>query len=198
MLNIANQITIFRILLILPFIMCMTNNNNPQAGYYYRYSAVAIFIIMAISDGVDGFIARRWNMVSTLGSFLDPMADKLLMTCSCLLLACVPSAVAGYKLPLAVVTVIIGKDLILTMGFITFYMLTKNVKVVPNFLGKSCTILQLTMVGATLIAPEVTKYLGVWGDFVKILWVLSALAAFFSTLVYIRNGSRYIEEFKEA
>ena len=194
----ANQITLLRILLIFPFVICMLKNNIPETGDYYRYMAFGLFLLIALSDILDGYVARKFNQISKLGSFLDPMADKLMMLFSCVLLAGSTSAVKGFRLPFAVLAVVVGKDLVLTAGFIAFYYLTKKVKVVPNILGKFCTGIQLGMIGSVLVGPEFSGFVNFWAFIVKMLWVLSALTAFFATLIYIRNGSRYIEEFQQA
>ena len=74
-------------------------------------------------------------------------------------------------------------------------MFTSDVRIVPAVMGKTSTFLQLAMVIAILIAPEVSGYLGWWIYFVRILWILTASAAILSTLIYIRVGKGYIEQF---
>ena len=90
-LTLASRITIFRILLIIPFVSFMLKTNDPalrpHAQNAMRYVSILIFLIMAISDAIDGYLARVKKQVTKLGAFLDPIADKLLMTCACLLLA---------------------------------------------------------------------------------------------------------------
>ncbi|MBN1457787.1 MAG: CDP-alcohol phosphatidyltransferase family protein [Sedimentisphaerales bacterium] len=191
----ANKITIVRILLIAPFVICMLKINEPDSGLVYRYIAFGIFIIMCFSDALDGYMARVKKQVTKLGSFLDPLADKLLMTCACILLATTKTAVKGFELPSWVVVLIIGKDLFLMTGFITLFLFTSDLRIIPAVMGKTSTFLQLTMVIAILIAPEVSGYLGWWVYFVRILWILTASAAILSTLIYIRAGKRYIEQF---
>ena len=191
----ANQITIVRILLISPFVICMLKINESDSGLLYRYIAFGIFIVMCLSDALDGYMARVKKQVTKLGSFLDPLADKLLMTCACILLATTNTAVKGFELPSWVVVLIIGKDLFLMTGFITLILFTSDLRIIPAVMGKTSTFLQLSMVIAILIAPEVSGYLAWWIYFVRILWVLTASAAILSTLIYIRAGKRYIEQF---
>lgn len=200
-LNWANRFTILRILLIAPFISCMLQINDPawseHIRHLIRYAAVAIFFLMAISDGLDGFLARKNGQATKLGSFLDPTADKLLITAACLLLASRHSGVDGFLLPPTVVVLIIGKDVLLFIGFLIVYFLTGKVRIVPVFAGKASTALQLAMVAAILIAPEVSSVFRGWIYFVRILWWSAALAALVATLVYIRNGSRFIEQYEQ-
>ena len=200
-LNWANRFTILRILLIAPFISCMLQINDPGISehirHIIRYSAVAIFFLMAISDGIDGYFARKNGQSTRLGSFLDPTADKLLITSACLLLASRHAGVDGFILPPTVVVLIIGKDVLLFIGFLIVYFLTTKVRIVPVFAGKASTALQLAMVPAILIAPEVSVYLHGWIYFVQFLWWSAAAAAVLATLVYIRVGSRFIEQFEQ-
>src|SRR4030042_3560790 len=104
--NWATRITIMRILLVVPFVSFMLKINDTMlsdlAQNAMRHTAIIIFLIMAVSDGIDGFLARRKKQITKLGSFLDPVADKLLITCACLLFASEHSHVHGYLLPLTV------------------------------------------------------------------------------------------------
>jgi len=197
----ANRITILRILLIAPFVSCMLQINDPALSehirHLIRYAAVAVFLLMAASDGLDGFLARKNGQATKLGSFLDPTADKLLITAACLLLASRHSGVNGFLLPPTVVVLIIGKDVLLFIGFLIIYFLTGKVRIVPVFAGKAATALQLSMVAAILIAPEVSSVFHGWVYFLHLLWWSAALAALVATLVYIRNGSRFIEQYEQ-
>lgn len=195
--TLANQITIVRILLIFPFVICMLSINDPQQGALMRHIATAIFAVMSISDAADGYLARVKKQVSRLGAFLDPLADKLLMTCACILLSLKETSVAGYRLPGAVVVLIIGKDLLLTLGFVICYLLTRRVRIVPVFAGKAATFLQLVMVLSILISPEMERWIPNWPAGVRGIWTLTAGAAVLATVIYIWGGIRYIEEFEE-
>ncbi|MFZ0033773.1 MAG: CDP-alcohol phosphatidyltransferase family protein, partial [Sedimentisphaerales bacterium] len=194
----ASWITIIRILLIVPFISCMLKINDAELSGSMRdamrYAATFIFLVMAVSDAVDGFYARRKKQVTKLGSFLDPTADKLLITSACLLLASQHSHVDGFLLPPTVVVLIIGKDLFLLIGFVIIYFLTSRFFIAPALIGKIATTLQLSMVTGILIAPDVSSFAPGWIWFLRVLWWSAAATAILTTLIYIRNGSRYIEE----
>ena len=197
--NLANRVTITRILLLVPFTICMLQINDTayseSARNIFRYASLALFLTMAASDGLDGYLARKKGQVTKLGAFLDPMADKLLMMCACLLLASKTGSIDGFRLPPAVAVLIIGKDMFLLMGFITVFFLTTEVHVVPEKIGKYATVLQLTMVSAILIAPEMSNVIPSWIWFLRILWWTAASTAIIATLIYIRTGTRYIETF---
>ncbi|MCX5635824.1 MAG: CDP-alcohol phosphatidyltransferase family protein [Planctomycetota bacterium] len=198
----ANRITILRILLIVPFVICMLNINDQEFSrsgqHWMRFISVLIFTAMAVSDIFDGYYARKKKEITRLGSFLDPTADKLLMTCACLLLSSKHSGVDGFLLPLTVVVLIIGKDLFLLLGFVIVYFITFQVRIVPALIGKIATTLQLSMVMGILIAPEVSIYIPGWIWFLRFLWWSAAVTAILATLIYIRTGSRYIEEYEQS
>jgi len=196
-LNHANRITILRILLIVPFVICMLKINHPTTGTPIRYLSLLIFLVMAFSDAYDGYIARKKKQATPLGSFLDPTADKLLMACACLLLSIEKTAVDGFRLPPTVAVLIIGKDLFLLIGFVILHFLTFQVKPTPVLIGRIATVLQLTMVAAILIAPEISKIATGWIWFLRFLWWSAAGTAIITTLIYIRTGTRYIEEFEK-
>ena len=198
----ATRLTIVRILLIIPFVSCMLEINDPQLSVnlpgLMRYIAIVIYMFMAISDGLDGYLARTKKQVTRLGAFLDPVADKLLITSACLLLASQRSQVEGFLIPPTVVVLIIGKDLFLLIGFVILYLITGQIRIEPVFMGKLATTLQLSMVAGILIAPEVSGLLAGWIWFLRFLWWSAAGTAILATLIYIRNGSRYIEEYERA
>ena len=200
-LNWANRITISRILLIIPFIIFMLKINDSSLSEttrnVIRYGAFLLFLIMAASDALDGYLARIKNQATRLGSFIDPMADKLLMTCACLLLASNRSAVDGFRLPPTVIVLIIGKDMFLLIGFVIVYFITSQVRIIPASIGKVATSLQLTMVAGILMAPEISNLIPGWIWFLRVVWWSAAGTAILSTLIYIRIGSRYIEEYEE-
>jgi CDP-diacylglycerol--glycerol-3-phosphate 3-phosphatidyltransferase len=201
-LNWANRFTILRILLIAPFVICMLQMNDPalsdRTQHILRYIAFGIFFLMAISDAIDGLLARKTRQITKLGSFLDPTADKLLMTAACLLLVSHHAGVEGFILPPTVVVLIIGKDVLIFLGFLIVYFLTAKVHIVPAIAGKLSTVLQLSMVLATLIAPEVASVFPPWAKFVRVLWWSAAGAAVLAALVYIRHGSKFIEQFENS
>ncbi len=194
------RITLARILLIIPFVECMLNTHNPQfsepARDILRYIAVGIFFLMAVSDAIDGYLARRRKQITKLGAFLDPLADKLLITSASLLLVSQRGHVEGFLLPVTVVVLIIGKDILITIGFIVVYLITSQTHIVPVFAGKLATALQLSMVAAVLVAPELAAVIPGYRWFLSVLWWSAAGVAVLAALIYIRNGSRYIEHYE--
>ena len=199
-LNWANRITITRILLIVPFVSCMLKTNDPSLTemqrHLLRYASFLIFLIMAVSDMVDGYLARKKGQTTKLGAFLDPTADKLLMASACLLLTSHRAGVPGFLLPMTVAVLIIAKDLFLLIGFIIVYFITTEVRLTPERIGKLATFLQLTMVSGVLLAPEISRFIPGWIWVLRVLWWSAAGTAIVATLIYIRTGSRYIAEYE--
>lgn len=198
----ATRITLLRILLIVPFVGCMLNTHDPRFGEstqsLLRYIAIAVFFIMAVSDAVDGYLARHRGQVTQLGAFLDPLADKLLITSASLLLVSQRGHVEGFALPVTVVVLIIGKDVLVVIGFLLVYLITSQIHIVPVRAGKLATGLQLVMVAAVLLAPEFAEVLPGYRWFLRSLWWSAAGAAVFAALIYIRNGSRYVEQYERS
>jgi len=198
----ANRMTILRILLVVPFVICMLKINSPELDRavqnLIRYASFGVFFVMAVSDGLDGYLARTKKQITKLGIFLDPVADKLLITSACLLLSSQRGKVADeFLLPPTVVVLIIGKDLLLVIGFVIVYFLTSQLLVAPVLIGKIANTLQLVMVGAILLAPEISGAIPGWIWFLRTLWWSAAGTAILATLIYIRNGTRYIEQYEQ-
>jgi len=196
-LNWANWITIVRIFLIIPFVCCMLKIKDPVLGDAMRYTAVSVYLTMVVGDALDGYLARIKKQATKLGSFLDPVADKLLITCACLLLVSQRSNIEGFPLPPTVVVLIIGKDLLILIGFLIVYFITSQVYIAPALIGKVANDMQLSMVAGILIAPEVSSFLPGWIWLLRILWWSAAGTAILATLIYLRMASQYIEKYEQ-
>lgn len=159
----------------LPNILTMTRiATTPMIGYFIIKNepilAMSIFTYSCITDFLDGYIARRFNLKSTFGSILDPMADKFLMTTCTLSL--------GYSniIPVYLATLIIGRDVLLSFwAFYIRYSTMKEPKTIKNFidfrnssvsvqpslLGKVNTGLQMVYVGSLVMRPGIEMVLGI-------------------------------------
>ncbi|HON65587.1 MAG TPA: CDP-alcohol phosphatidyltransferase family protein, partial [Phycisphaerae bacterium] len=135
-----NRLTIARILLIGPFVIALLNLQDPRWQNVARWSAVSIFFVMAVTDGLDGYLARRLQQETLAGKFLDPIADKLLILFSVVLLANQGTTVPGVRLPATVAVVAVGKDIIVVVGFFIVYMTTTQILIQPNAFGKATTL----------------------------------------------------------
>ena len=131
--NLPNKITVFRILMIPFFVACMLIKEIP----YHEIIAGVIFIIAALSDLVDGKIARRFNLVTNFGKFMDPLADKLLVQSALLCF------VANGLLPAWIAIVIMSREFIIS-GF-RLVAADKGIVIAAGYLGKLKTIFQMVM-----------------------------------------------------
>lgn len=104
--NLPNKITIVRALLIPVFLVLMLVEGIP----YGQYLAAAVFVIASLTDALDGYIARKYNLVTNFGKFMDPLADKLLV-CSALI-----CFVELERMPAWIVIIIISREFIIS-GF---------------------------------------------------------------------------------
>jgi CDP-diacylglycerol--glycerol-3-phosphate 3-phosphatidyltransferase len=145
----ANKVTIGRILLIPVFVV--------QAVYYlqtgdelYRLIAVLAFATAAISDGIDGYIARHYNQFSELGAVLDPLADKLLLL-SALVLLSFDNRPRFDRLPLWLIATVFSRDAILLLGSVVIHYTCGKVRVRPRMTGKIATVLLMVVVIWTLL-----------------------------------------------
>ncbi len=192
-----NRITIGRMLLIGPFVVCLLNQDTP-GNDWLRWAAVGVFGLMAASDFLDGLLARRLHDESDLGKFLDPLADKLLITSAVLILSMhgilAPSPEEPERkiyLPNWVAVAAIGKDLIVSIGFGLLHLLTGAAKAEPRWLGKWCTMVQLVLVLALLVQPDFPAELQPLSGALALAATALAIAA---ALDYVRIGARQLAE----
>lgn len=188
-LNWPNRITIIRIILIAPFVICLLNLN--VAGTVWRHAALALFMVVAVSDALDGFLARRLDEETPLGRFLDPVADKLLIACAVLMLAVEATAVPGHRLPSWVPVFAIGKDVLVVIGFGLVYAVTGQFFVQPRIWGKLCTLVQLVMIAGVLAAPDLP---GAVARTLPVFWWLASGLAIAAVVDYLRIGNRFAAE----
>ena len=108
------------------------------------WTAVIAFCVASISDGIDGYIARRFKQRSELGTFLDPMADKLLLLSGLIILSFSSNHLP--KLPVWMIGMVFGRDLFLLFGFFVITYWCGKMKIQPHFLSKCATVLQMFVV----------------------------------------------------
>lgn len=130
--NIPNSLTILRILLVPVYVGFMTYG---EYGY-----ALAILLAAGLTDAIDGHLARKLNQRTRLGTLLDPLADKVLLTSSFISLAML------HLIPSWLVILVVSRDLILLLGTAVAHVTSTPIKVTPTFLGKGTTMFQLAYV----------------------------------------------------
>ncbi|HSW46275.1 MAG TPA: CDP-alcohol phosphatidyltransferase family protein [Phycisphaerae bacterium] len=184
-----NRLTLARILLVGPFLWMVLHVQDPIWHGYARWAALGIFFLMAVSDGLDGYLARRLREESAVGRFLDPLADKLLILTSVILLARRDTCVPDMRLPDVVAIIVIGKDIIIVLGFCLIYLITSRVYIDPRWTGKWCTTLQLSMVISVLLSPDLPRWLTLLP---KLLWWVASVLAVVTVINYFQLGRRFV------
>lgn len=135
--HLPNVLTLFRLGLIVPFLVFL---------YHHQYvNSFYTFILAGLTDGLDGFLARRFNWQSFFGSFIDPLADKLLIASSFIALAVIE------VLPLWLVLLVFLRDLTISLGVLGwYYFIRRKLDFKPTALSKINTALQLILVTSCL------------------------------------------------
>ncbi|MEK6409886.1 MAG: CDP-alcohol phosphatidyltransferase family protein [Acidobacteriota bacterium] len=134
--TIPNILTTFRMVLTVPFLYFV------QQGSFGK--ALLVFFGASVTDFVDGFIARRFKQQSRLGRFLDPIADKLLTTTGFVVMA-IPHA--GFpSIPIWLAVAVVGRDVIIVLGSLVVYLLTKFKDFKPTLIGKINTLVELGLI----------------------------------------------------
>jgi cardiolipin synthase len=137
----ANQMTILRIAAIPFFVLLLV--------YGHTVAATTVFVLAGVTDALDGLIARRLQQRTPLGSFLDPMADKLLMTAAFITLT-VPSVPVVAHIPAWLTILSISRDLLIAMFSLLLHLRLQVSNFPPSLLGKMTTAIQLFTVGMCL------------------------------------------------
>ncbi|MDE6914499.1 MAG: CDP-diacylglycerol--glycerol-3-phosphate 3-phosphatidyltransferase [Lachnospiraceae bacterium] len=145
--NLPNKLTVFRVILIVPFVLLMLGGYAQWDWFtaifggileYTDYIALAIFIIASLTDLLDGKIARKYNLVTNFGKFMDPLADKLLV---CAALICL---IELQRIPAWIVIIIISREFIIS-GF-RLVAADNRIVIAASYWGKFKTTFQMVMV----------------------------------------------------
>jgi cardiolipin synthase len=139
----ANQLTILRMVFVPCFVMLLI--------YGHPTIALLIFFLAGVTDAFDGFLARALKQKTVLGSFLDPVADKLLLTSAFITLT-IPWLPVVLHIPAWLTILAISRDVLIAVSALIIHLQTGHTRFPPSFLGKCTTALQLLMVGDCLLA----------------------------------------------
>lgn len=188
----ANKITIVRIALIPAFVLMAIyygqsiERGDPQE--WQRFTAITIFLVAAVSDGLDGYVARRYNQRSALGVILDPIADKGL-----LLSGIITLSISNWnetdpnygRFPLWFPVLVITRDVVILVGSIVLHLLNGRVDVRPSWTGKVATVLQMAAIAWVMLQFT----------FLPLPYVVVAAGIFtlISGVVYVTSGIRQLQ-----
>jgi len=187
----ANKITLVRILMIPAFVtMALYYGESIKRGNpleWQRYTAIAIFLLAAVSDGLDGYIARRYNQKSALGVILDPIADKGL-----LLAGIITLSISNWsdvdpqfgQFPTWFPVLVISRDAVILIGSAVLHLLNGKVRVRPTWTGKVATVLQMAAIAWVMLQLM----------FIPLIYVVivAGIFTFISGVVYVADGFRQL------
>jgi CDP-diacylglycerol--glycerol-3-phosphate 3-phosphatidyltransferase len=188
----ANKITIIRILLIPVFVtFAIYYGESVQRAEpleWLRFTAIIIFLVAAVSDGLDGYVARRYNQRSSLGVILDPIADKGL-----LLSGIISLSISNWsqidptygKFPAWFPVLVITRDVVILVGAILLHVLVGKVRVRPHWTGKIATVLQMAAIGWVMLQLR----------FIPLTYMVGAAGVFtlISGIIYVTDGVRQLQ-----
>jgi cardiolipin synthase (CMP-forming) len=177
----ANQLTLLRMLLIPAFVILVLYG---QLGW-----ALIVFVTAGITDGLDGLIARRSGQHTQLGAWLDPMADKLLLVTTFVVLT-LPGLSLANRLPLWLTVLIISRDVIIVLTVTIVNLAIGRRTFRPSIYGKTATATYIL----TAIFAMLFNFLGYHSVVVDVFVYGSLAITLISSLHYIRHAARIIEE----
>ncbi len=173
-LTLPNLLSVLRLGLVPVFIIAVVNGRP--------VSALAIMALAGLTDALDGFIARYLRQQSLLGSYLDPIADKLLMTAAYVVLA-IPSLNPGVSIPVWVTVIVIARDVIILGLALVLYLTVGVRRFPPTWLSKLNTVAQVVAVLLVLVA-------GIWPFMAMAARVSVYSVAFLTAVSGLQYGAR--------
>lgn len=179
--NIPNRLTIIRVILVPIFVFLYLNSALVPAPVN-RYAALAVFALASFTDYLDGYLARKWGLVSNFGKFMDPLADKLLV---CAALICF---VQDGSLPAWIVIILIGREFIIS-GF-RLVAASDGIVIAAGIWGKCKTVIQMFM-AMSLMLPWTWQ----WFQIIQQILIYASVAlTIISVVDYIKNNIQVLKE----
>ncbi|HPD55670.1 MAG TPA: CDP-diacylglycerol--glycerol-3-phosphate 3-phosphatidyltransferase [Smithellaceae bacterium] len=174
--NIPNFLSVLRIVLVPVIIIFLL-----QEMYL---EALVTFGIAGLTDVLDGVIARAFNRQTTVGAFIDPLADKLLLSSMYITLAIIG------LIPSWLTVLVISRDFIITLGILVLYMMSVKYEMKPAFISKVTTVLQI----ATILFALLYQFIGhlISYKWVEIFFWITAAFTIASGFTYITKGIKYL------
>ena len=188
----ANKITIVRICLIPVFVtMAIYYGQTVQRGApeeWMRFTAIIIFLVAAVSDGLDGYVARRYNQRSRLGVILDPIADKGLLLSGIITLSISnwSEVDPNYgKFPIWFPVLVITRDIVIVVGSVVLHLLNGTVRVRPSWTGKVATVLQMAAIAWVMLQLRILP--------LSYVVMAAGLFTLVSGIIYVIDGVRQLQ-----
>ncbi len=190
--NLPNKLTLIRLLCVpvfvalylIPFQNVPTIQLLDTSLSYVELILFIIFVLASITDFLDGYIARKHNLVTTFGKFIDPIADKLLVNCTILLLA------SSSKIPMIVPIIMISRDTI--VDAIRLIASQQNVVLAASYLGKLKTVTQMIAIILMLLNNIVFESLGIPMASIM-MWIATFISLLSGVDYFMKNRSFILE-----
>lgn len=177
--SIPNYLTLLRIILTPIFFIALVSYTPEKENL--RFLALGIFVLAAITDALDGILARFLKQRTELGQLLDPLADKILLLSGYVGLLFVGTL--PYRPPLWITVIIIFRDLFLLIGFFMLHFMVTKMEVLPNAWGKLTTVSQMLLLCFILLEWPLAFPLA----------YITALLTVVSGIIYITKGLKFIQ-----
>jgi cardiolipin synthase len=152
--TLANRITIFR-LFMAPLFIALIYGYSPEREWL-RFFALGVYAVAALSDLIDGFIARRFQQQTKLGARLDPLADKLLINLGFVFVAA--NNHFDPEIPMEFAAVVAFRDVTLVVAAYLINKRVRQIEIKPRFLGKMTAVFQMVVLLAVLFKLQATSY----------------------------------------
>jgi len=182
--TLANRITLFRLFLIPVFVALVISYTREHT--WIRYAALGVYIAAALSDALDGFVARAYNQKTKLGAVLDPLADKLIINIGFVFMAV--NDQFATRIPYWFPPLILGRDVTIVMGAYIINEFYGPVRIRPQISGKLTTCFQMSLIIAVLIEAS----------FVHELIIATVVMSAISYIDYLYAGIKQIGNEDEA
>src|SRR5213075_2829803 len=189
----ANKITVIRILMIPIFVtLAIYYGESIQEGSpqdWMRFTAITVFLLAAVSDGLDGYVARRYNQRSTLGAILDPIADKGL-----LLSGIITLSISNWsevdpeygRFPAWFPVLVITRDAVILVGAgILQYFIGNKMRIKPSWTGKVATVCQMCAIAWVMLQ---LRFLPLW-----FVVIVAGIFTLISGVIYVVEGVRQLQ-----
>jgi CDP-diacylglycerol---glycerol-3-phosphate 3-phosphatidyltransferase len=190
--NLANKLTVLRIILVPFFLIFIAVRDIP----YGTLIATALFIIAALTDKLDGYIAKSRNQITRFGKFMDPLADKLLVT------AALISLVEYQIIPGWVAMIIIAREFAVTG--LRSIAAAEGVVIAASWWGKIKTVAQIVaiifaLIQVNLIAQKgIATFLGDWAFVIRFFNGMTEITLYLAVIITVISGYDYFKKNKEA
>jgi cardiolipin synthase (CMP-forming) len=146
--NLPNRLSVLRITLVPVFVALLLYWAPGRDSL--RLWAIGIYVFACLTDALDGLLARRWGLITPLGSYLDPIADKLLLVSGYLALSLMAHLPDPMRIPGWLTLIVLSRDIIILGGSALLFMATGDFKAQPLFVGKLTTVAQMAALFVSL------------------------------------------------